>query len=67
MSLDTIILRDLRTLTVAFGNIVDKLHNENRLADAGTTKKTNFPSLLIRRKQVDDLKSKSNQNAIHER
>ena len=50
------ISRDFHKLTVAFGNIVDELHNENGLADAGTTKKTNFPSLLIRRKQVDDLK-----------
>jgi len=61
------ISRNFQTLTVAFGNIVDELHDENCLADASTTEKTNFPPFLIWGKQVDDLKSKSNQNAIHKR
>merc|ERR1719474_2630697 len=41
--------------TVSLGNVVNQLHDKHSLADTSATEKTNFTSLTVRGKQVDDL------------
>ena len=44
-----------RETTVSLGNVIDKLHDEDSLADSNATKETNLASLTAGGKQVDDL------------
>ena len=44
-----------RETTVSLGNVIDKLHDEDSLADTSATKETNLASLTVGGKQVDDL------------
>ena len=37
-----------RNTTMLFGDVIDQFLNKNRLANAGTTKKTNLATLAIR-------------------
>jgi len=41
--------------TMKLSNVVDKLHNEDGLADTGTTEETNLTSLHVRAQKVDNL------------
>ena len=41
--------------TVSLGDVVDKFHNEDSLADTGTTEETNLTTLGVWGNQVDDL------------
>jgi len=41
--------------TMKFGDVVDKLHNQDGLADTGTTEKTNLTSFGVRSQKVDNL------------
>jgi len=40
---------------VALGDVVDELHDEHCLADAGAAKQADLAAALVRRQQVDDL------------
>ena len=44
-----------RETTVSLGNIVDKFHDKDSLADSSATKETNLASLTAGGEQVDDL------------
>ncbi len=44
-----------RESVVAFGDIVDKLHDEHRLSYAGTAEQTDFATLGVGFEKVDDL------------
>ena len=37
------------------GDVVNKLHNEDGLADTGTTEKTDLTALGVRAKEVNNL------------
>lgn len=41
---------------MAFGDVVDKFHDEDGLSDASTAKKTYLSTLLVRSKKVNDLR-----------
>ncbi len=41
--------------TVSFGNVIDQLHDEHRLPNTSTTKKTNLTTFLIGREEIDNL------------
>ena len=40
---------------MAFGNIIDELHGQDRLADAGTADDADLAAFDERREEVDDL------------
>ena len=40
---------------MALGNIVNQLHNQNRLADAGAAEQADFAAFCIRLEQIDNL------------
>ena len=40
---------------MSFGDIVNKLHDENGLSYARTTEQSDFSTLKVRFKEVDDL------------
>jgi hypothetical protein len=40
---------------VRLGDVVDELHDEHGLADAGATEQTDLPALAVRSEKVDDL------------
>jgi peptide chain release factor 1 len=40
---------------VSFGDVVDELENDNRLADTGTAERADFAALGERANQIDDL------------
>ena len=40
---------------MALGDVVDQLHDEHGLADAGTAKQADLATTLVWRQQVDDL------------
>ena len=40
---------------MGLGDVVDKFHNEDSLADTGTTEETNLTTLGVWGNQVDDL------------
>jgi hypothetical protein len=44
---------------VRLGDVVDQLHDEHSLADAGAAEEADLAALLVRRKQVDDLRKNS--------
>jgi len=44
-----------RVTTMRFGDVVDQLHNEDSLADSGTTEETNLTTLYVWGKEIDDL------------
>ncbi len=44
---------------MTFGNVVDELHDEHRLAHAGTTEESNLTTLHVGLQQVDDLDARS--------
>ena len=44
---------------VPLGHVVDELHDEDSLADAGATKEANLAAALVGRQQVDDLQGRS--------
>jgi peptide chain release factor 1 len=47
--------------TVSLGDVVDKLLNEDSLADTGTTEETNLSTTSVRGKEIDNLDT-SDQN-----
>src|SRR5690606_17408893 len=47
-----------RNTTMCFRHVVDEFLDENRLAYAGTTEKTDFSAFTIGSEQVDDLNSR---------
>ncbi len=44
-----------RVAAVGLGDVVDELHDQHGLADAGTAEQADLAALSIRREQVDDL------------
>ena len=46
-----------RVTSVSLGNIVDQLHDQDGLADSGTTEQTDLSSLGVGGQEVDDLDS----------
>jgi len=42
-------------LTVSFGNVIDQFHDEHRLANTSTTKKTNLTTFLIGCEKINNL------------
>ena len=42
--------------SVSFGNVVDQLHDQDGLAHTSAAEETDFTSLGVWRKKVDDLK-----------
>ncbi len=46
---------EYRNTTVFHGDVVDELHNRNRLAHARTAEEADFTALRIRRQQVNDF------------
>ncbi len=46
------------------GDVVDELHDEHGLADAGATEQPNLSSSLVGRQQIDDLRAEEVKSAI---
>ena len=46
---------EYRKSTVLFGNVVNELHDDDRLADSGAAKQSDFPALQERLNKVNDL------------
>ena len=44
-----------RVAAVRLGDVVDQLHDQNGLADAGAAEQADLAALGVRRQQVDDL------------
>ena len=44
---------------MALGNVVDQLHDEHRLAHAGTAEQAYLAALHVRLQQIDDLDARS--------
>ena len=44
--------------TVGLGDVVDQLHDQDSLADAGTTEQTDLATLCVGSQQVNDLDAK---------
>mgnify|MGYP003105275578 CR=1 FL=1 len=44
-----------RVSAVSDGNVVDHLHDKNRLSDSGSAEKTDLSALCVRGKKVNDL------------
>jgi len=44
-----------RVTTMRLSDVVDQLHNEDSLADSGTTEETNLTTLYVWGKKIDDL------------
>merc|ERR1719320_996230 len=51
--------------TMSLGHVVNQLHDEDSLADPGTTKQTNFSSFSIRSQQVDHLDASDEDLLFH--
>mmetsp|Transcript_32120 Transcript_32120/g.39833 ORF Transcript_32120/g.39833 Transcript_32120/m.39833 type:complete len:335 (-) Transcript_32120:156-1160(-) len=47
--------------TVKFGDVVDKLHDQDSLTDTGTTEETNLTTSGVRAKEVDNLNTRNEQ------
>jgi len=48
-------------------HVVDQLHDEHGLADAGAAEESDFPSLLVGSKQVHHLRRKNERRELPER
>jgi hypothetical protein len=54
-----------RIPTMGLGNIVDQLHDKDSFTHSCTTEKTNFPTPLVRCKQIHDLSDINHRTTVN--